>query len=262
MGLSDEKNNSTDILLKEEIVSSSSSISGSNNNNNIFNGVVGGRYASFGGYPFYASILVYNIKKGKWEHICGGALVDSNWVLSAAHCIVKGYKYAVEIGRYAYNSHNGGQYMEKRRAEIVCTNPEFDKAKVMQDFGLLYFEEPSKIKPAKLDFDGRIKYREYYPFVILGFGSTGSTGHGPFPETLQEVDVYYVNNDDCGDEWDEHIDESVLCSSSYGGGDSCKGDSGPLIINDGTEYQDYLAGIVSYGPVPCDGSVPVLYGRV
>lgn len=35
--------------------------------NNIFNvnGVVGGRYASFGGYPFYVSILVFNVKKAQ-----------------------------------------------------------------------------------------------------------------------------------------------------------------------------------------------------
>ena len=235
-----------------------------NANDNIFNvnGVVGGRYSSFGGYPFYASILVFNVKKNQWEPICGGALIHSNWVLSAAHCIVAGYQYAVEIGRYAYNSGNGGQFLEKRKASILCTNPKFDSMKVMQDFGLLYFDEPSVIEPARLDI-GKIDYRELYPFVILGFGSTQSSGKGSFPEFLQEGDVYYVDNDKCGNEWSEYIDTSVLCSSSHGSGDSCKGDSGgPLIVNDGTEYQDYLAGIVSYGPVPCDGSVPVLYGRV
>ena len=46
-------------------------------------------------------------------------------------------------------------------------------------------------------------------------------------------------------------------------GDSCQGDLGrPLIVNDGAEHQDCLAGVASFFPVPCDGSVPVSCGRV
>ena len=35
-----------------------------------------------------------------------------------------------------------------------------------------------------------------------------------------------------------------------------------MIVNSGAEHQDYLAGIATYFPVPCDGSVPALCSRV
>ena len=50
----------------------------------------------------------------------------------------------------------------------------------------------------------------------------------------------------------------VSCS-----GDSCKGDlGGRLIVNGSAEHHDYLAGIVSYFPVTCDGSAPASCSRV
>uniref|UniRef100_H9GHJ5 Peptidase S1 domain-containing protein n=1 Tax=Anolis carolinensis TaxID=28377 RepID=H9GHJ5_ANOCA len=47
--------------------------------------VVGGDDAKPHSWPWQVS-LQYD-KNGVWAHTCGGTLIESNWVLTAAHCI-------------------------------------------------------------------------------------------------------------------------------------------------------------------------------
>lgn len=50
--------------------------------NRIVNGVDSGR----GEWPWQAS-LHYETSRGSFSHICGGSLINNNWVVTAAHCV-------------------------------------------------------------------------------------------------------------------------------------------------------------------------------
>ncbi len=53
------------------------------------NKIVGGEAAKAGAWPWQVSIRITAVDGG--EGLCGGSLINKDWVLSAAHCF-QGYE--------------------------------------------------------------------------------------------------------------------------------------------------------------------------
>ncbi|KAH0629213.1 hypothetical protein JD844_011110 [Phrynosoma platyrhinos] len=63
--------------------------------------IVGGRDAQLGAWPWQVSLQVYRFGIG-YHHVCGGALISKNSVLTAAHCIKKWKIQREETGQVNY----------------------------------------------------------------------------------------------------------------------------------------------------------------
>lgn len=59
--------------------------------------IVGGTTATPKSWPWQA-MLMYQRDNGEWRQFCGGSLVDHEWVLTAAHCVV-------DIRKEDYDTH-------------------------------------------------------------------------------------------------------------------------------------------------------------
>lgn len=59
--------------------------------------IVGGTPTPPGAYPFFSTVTEQDGK-----HICGGALIAPQWVLTAAHCIRRQMPYQVQVGMEQY----------------------------------------------------------------------------------------------------------------------------------------------------------------
>ncbi|XP_034268345.1 transmembrane protease serine 12-like isoform X2 [Pantherophis guttatus] len=50
---------------------------------------LGGHVAQLGAWPWQVSLQIYRVPSGRYQHVCGGSLINNNSVLTVARCIEK-----------------------------------------------------------------------------------------------------------------------------------------------------------------------------
>ncbi|KAM9425396.1 trypsin-1-like [Pholidichthys leucotaenia] len=215
--------------------------------------IVGGAGAIEGSWPWQVSLA----ENG--SSFCGGSLINSRWVLTAAHCIF-GDLSSVEIYLGYHNISSSNPNLEKRRVASHVCHPNY--VNFDNDVCLLKMSAPVNftdyIQPVCLAAENSTIHNGTYSYVS-GFGYTE---YG-IPDVLQEVKVPIVGNNECQCYYQrEEITENMICAGfKEGGRDSCQGDSGgPLVIKDGSAW--VLAGVVSWGYGCGIPLFPGVYARV
>jgi len=239
--------------------------------------ISGGSDKIVGGKPvpkntFYWQVALTDDQGENSNIYCGGTLISSKTVLTAAHC---GQPEYVVLGEHDVTSVDG----EEQWAQVcnVELHPDWDEDTFNNDFSILTLCEEvtfsQKIAPACLpQSQGPGSDYEDETSVVSGWGSTKSMVGikpvwlpSPFPDVLQMVEVRTMSNERCcdGDNFYYDCDFlhcSMICAAEPGK-DACQGDSGgPLIIcKDETVT---LIGVVSWAPGCADKNYPGVYGRV
>ncbi len=185
--------------------------------------IVGGEQAVRGEYPWMVQLV---IRTSRGTFTCGGSLISSEWVLSAAHCISPGSTVTVVAGvfdlRQAANRNNF-------RAENVFVHPSYRDVSTGFDIALIKLNRsvPSSMVnrfaqlPSVSLNDSEVSTGE--TLKTMGWGRIREGG--PTPDVLRQVSVPVVSEAVCERAYGSIDNSTQVCAGfDRGGRDSCQGD--------------------------------------
>ncbi|KAH8402212.1 hypothetical protein KR009_010452 [Drosophila setifemur] len=212
--------------------------------------MVGGQNADIHGNPWMVMVVSNS-------SFCGGSLITSRFVLTAAHC-VHNSPIRVRLGEYNMDS-------VKDCTSAGCLPKAFevgvDQKYVHPKYATIYAYDIALLRLAS-----EVQYSEYIrpicvlvnqgrdrpvsTYTVTGWGSTGESSPS---KQLQTATLNNLNRQYCALRYKTQCNASHICAGSTNS-DACNGDSGgPLSSNmnyDGAA-RVFQFGIVSYGSQYC-----------
>ncbi|MBA8925783.1 secreted trypsin-like serine protease [Kutzneria viridogrisea] len=221
--------------------------------------IVGGNEASTTTSPWVVALTT-----DSGEFFCGGTLVQSNKVVTAAHCVTQQSatgglmkkrpgSLRVVAGRTDLRGADGVD----ARVSSVWYDPAFRDVSSGADVAVLTLTRPLLYRTLPLVAAGdQRSYAAGTKATVLGWGRTGE--NEPASPTLQSVVVPVMADAECSRDAAEFAAGSMVCAGyPEGGRDACAGDSGGPMVVDGR-----LVGIVSWGDGCARAGKPGFYTRL
>ncbi|PVU96203.1 hypothetical protein BB561_001325 [Smittium simulii] len=198
------------------------------------NRIINGTPASIKDFPFAA--FLYREEDGK-GHFCGGSLIASNAILTAAHCLVNSKfrsfnvdNYTVSVGSEQHIENNPNIY----DVSLIAIHPAYNVQSTANDIGVIFLKKPIPSNIAKPTKIYNSNVYDNMPVLAAGWGATKSDLSVPNSDVLNYAEIKITSGPKCSrfdKTWTNNHD-SKICTESFNGKDTCYGDSGgPLVAN-------------------------------
>ncbi|XP_068173778.1 transmembrane protease serine 5 isoform X1 [Antennarius striatus] len=226
--------------------------------------IIGGVEASLGRWPWQVSLYYSN------RHTCGGSIITSQWVVTAAHC-VHNYRLPQVSSWVVYAGivTRGSAKMAQQTGyavEKIIYNKDYNHRSHDSDIALMKLQSP-------LNFSDAIRpvCLPQYDYDLPGGTQCWISGWGythpedvHSPDTLKEAPVPIISTNKCNSTcmYNGEITPRMLCAGyTEGKVDACQGDSGgPLVCQDENVWR--LVGVVSWGTGCAEPNRPGVYTKV
>jgi hypothetical protein len=216
--------------------------------------IVNGEPVQRGEYPWVVSLFVSHGERQKF--VCGGTLLSSKHVATAAHCIElpnEPHRYTVMVGRHNIVDRNERGF-QSRQVSRLTIHPDYQnrRQRADADIAILKLRQPvqfnDRVEPACLP-KSSIEYGNVQGTVV-GYGKSDNyEEHTTIP---RKISVRAVNLVTClySDSAYVQIASSRNFCAAGAGSSPCKGDSGGgFYVRDASSGQWILYGVVSEGMI-------------
>ncbi|XP_077978806.1 coagulation factor IX-like [Glandiceps talaboti] len=227
--------------------------------------IYGGRDTKKGKWPWM--VMLYHA--GKNKSFCGGALLNQQWVITAAHCVeaVRADQSDIKVLLGKYHSTKSDLEESEFKVKEMLVHPDYDLKTFDSDIALI------KVR-------GKANYTDYIGPVCLpdvdvakkvlqstasgwvtGWGKTNTQNTAA---KLQKVKLEIFDHTECAKRLFDPVTDNMFCAypkSANKRKDACKGDSGSPFVKK-IEARWYLLGLVSWGVDCADTYHPGVYTSV
>ncbi|XP_044570110.1 nuclear pore complex protein DDB_G0274915 isoform X3 [Drosophila ananassae] len=234
--------------------------------------IVGGVEAPNGQWPWMAAIFLHGPKRT--EFWCGGSLIGSKYILTAAHCTrdsrqkpFAARQFTVRLGDIDLSTDAEPSDPVTFAVKEVRTHERFSRIGFYNDIAILVLDKPVRkskyVIPVCLPKGIRMPPKERLPgrrATVVGWGTTYYGGKESTSQRQAELPIW--RNEDCDRSYFQPINENFICAGySDGGVDACQGDSGgPLMMRYDSHWVQL--GVVSFGNKCGEPGYPGVYTRV
>uniref|UniRef100_UPI004038F6D6 serine protease 55 n=1 Tax=Callospermophilus lateralis TaxID=76772 RepID=UPI004038F6D6 len=217
--------------------------------------IVGGLEAEVGEFPWQVSIQATN------QHFCGGSILNSWWILTAAHCVI-GELPTEELSVVLGTNDLTSPRLEIKPVSSIVYHNKFKRQSMDNDIALLMVASPiefnSLIVPICMPPEPMPS--KWHRCWVAGWGQTTSADKGSMKTDLLKVPMVIIDWNECAKTFTK-LTKNMLCAGfmneSY---DACQGDSGgPLVCTTEGSKKWYQVGIISWGRSCGQKNTPGIY---
>ncbi|XP_078509281.1 uncharacterized protein LOC144769149 [Lissotriton helveticus] len=233
--------------------------------------IIGGEQAQPGEWPWQVSLQRY------WQHRCGGSLISSRWVLTAARCL---WLEISDLGAWRI-AFPGAQVYPWSNLEFVHSllfarsieqivfhenytdyfyymdiPSSFDVALVKMSDGILF---TNTIQPVCLPYATH-QFSTGTRCWTTGYGNLGAGVYNYYPVPLREVELELIGRKRCNCLYglansSDPVQQTIICALDENGQNgTCQADvGGPLVCNENGIW--FLAGVNSFISDSCTSPV-------
>ncbi|XP_018335834.1 modular serine protease-like isoform X2 [Agrilus planipennis] len=231
--------------------------------------VVGGNIALKHDFPWHVGIYLSSDK----THICGGSIISSKFIVTAAHCLTNletgdlkpTSEFLVKVGKHyrEYDDPRDSKYTQNTIIKSISKHRSYrgQTQNHQADLAIIELQEPLKwtkyVQPICINWDPKYGNNDLGSDsgLVVGWGFTAETG-APADE-LKVLEVPHINFEKCyasvPDQFKPFVTPDKICAGFQKNGQSvCNGDSGGGLVFKkqygyfGLRY--ILRGIVSVSP--------------